>query len=165
MIKIQAHQISFCNWFRSKFTILTLFSSEKQFNQSVFCDWGTRRSVESVSSSRISNCSASLGHGLDQVVNHLRWDNHPLLLECVEQVTHVLQGSSLCLEHCCPIHPKRVRLGLNLGTWNAGGESGCCCSRGTVWCAVVHEVWTYRVELQFHTTFDGRQKTAKELNK
>ena len=38
-------------------------------------------SVVGVSSSRISKCPASVMHGLDQVVDHLRWDGHPPLLE------------------------------------------------------------------------------------
>ena len=75
--KDQAHQISFCNWFMSKFILLTIFSSKKKFNHSVFFDRG-----RGVPSSRINKCSASVRHGLDQVVNHLCWDGHPLLLEC-----------------------------------------------------------------------------------
>ena len=37
-------------------------------------------------------CSASPRHGLDQVVNHLRWDGHPLVLECLKQLTHICGG-------------------------------------------------------------------------
>ena len=53
----------------------------QQFNQSVFCDLGILRSVGGGGvSSRSINCSAYLWHGLGQLVNHLYWDGHPLLL-------------------------------------------------------------------------------------
>ena len=73
--KNEVHQISFCNWLRSKLMILTLFLSKKPFNHSVYFTmkghWGA--SVEDVSFPRINNCSSSSRHGLNQVVNHLRW--------------------------------------------------------------------------------------------
>ena len=43
--KNHVHQISFCNWFRSKFMILTPFSSKTQFSQSAFCEPGKHKSV------------------------------------------------------------------------------------------------------------------------
>ena len=72
--------------------ILTLFSSEKKFIHSVRCDWVTRASVGVASFSRINNCPASLRQGLDQVVKHLRWDGHLLLLECLKQLKHICRG-------------------------------------------------------------------------
>ena len=93
--KNQVHQISFCRWLRLKFMILTPFSSKKRFTHSVFFDWDTQTSIWGVSSSRISDCSASLRQGLDQVVNHLHLDGRPLLLECLKQLTHICRGVSL----------------------------------------------------------------------
>ena len=46
---------------------------------------------------RINNCSEPLRHELDQIVNHLHWDGHPLLLKCLKQLAAHLQGRSLCL--------------------------------------------------------------------
>ena len=53
----------------------------------------TLLSVRGVSSSIINNCPASLRHELGQVVNHLRWDGHPLLLECLNQLSCTFVGA------------------------------------------------------------------------
>ena len=71
------------------------------------------KSVEGVSSSRINNCSASLRHGLDEVVDDLCWDGHPLLLECMDQLTHVCQGVHSASNVSVPTHPECVQLALN----------------------------------------------------
>ena len=82
-------------------------------------------------SSRINNCPASLRHGLDQVVNHLRWDGHPLLLECLKQLRHI----------CRDVHPapnaslqlvESVFVWVNVwGQGQPGENFGRCCWRGT----------------------------------
>ena len=72
----------------------TLLVQEKVRSLGILLLFDTLKSVcvcvgGGVFSSRINNCPASLRHGLDQVVNHLRWDGHPLLLECLRQLTHI----------------------------------------------------------------------------
>ena len=83
---IKLDKISFCNWLRSNFMILTLFSYKKQFNQLVFCNWGTRKSARVVSLN-INYCSTSLRQRLDQVVNQWRWNGSSLLLKCLEKLS------------------------------------------------------------------------------
>ena len=86
------NHVSFYNWLGSKFRIWTLFLSKRKFNYLIFCDSVTRTSGEGVSS-RIKDWPASLRQGLDQVVNHLRWYGHPLLLlKSLEQLTHICRG-------------------------------------------------------------------------
>ena len=91
-LKIEFIIFRFATDLRSKCMILTLFSSKKKFSRSVSCDWGTRTSVRGMSFSSIDNCPASLRYGLDQVVNYLIWDGHPLLLECLKHLTHICKG-------------------------------------------------------------------------
>ena len=87
------------------------------------------------------------------------WDGHLLLLECLEQLTHVCRRRSLCLEHVCPTRPKCVQLGLNrAGNMGGRGEFGRCCWRGTVWCSVLLVVWLCHVEIQRHSKVDARNK-------
>ena len=110
--KNQIHQISFCHWFRSKFMIIALVSSKKQFKQWVFCDRGTHKSVWDVSW-RINNCSASLTTraGLGCESSALGWPPTPAgVIETTDM--HVL-GCSLCLRRVCPAHPHCVSLAIN----------------------------------------------------
>lgn len=41
---------------------------------------------------RVNNCPASPMHRLDQVVNHLPRNEHPLLLESLKQLVHIYRG-------------------------------------------------------------------------
>ena len=88
--KMRLIKFHFANWFRLKFMILTFFSFEKKFNHLEFCSGWTYTSVVGVPSSRINNCPESLW--LDQIVNHVRLNGHPLLLECLKQLTHTCRG-------------------------------------------------------------------------
>ena len=115
-----------------------------------------------MSSSRINNCPASLRHGLDQLVNHSRWDGHPLLLEGPKQLTHICRGV-FSASDTCPTRWKCACLGQSLGTRKARGEFGRYCWRGTVWCCVQHGFWHCRVEVQYRTTFDTRNETAENI--
>ena len=160
--KNHAHQILFRKWFRSKFMILTLFSSEEKFNRSVFRDWVTHTSVRGRGRGGPPRESITAHHlwGMDwsRVVSHLRWAGHPLLLECLKQLTHICKGRSLCLEPVSSTRSKRLCLGLTLGIGEAREEFRRCCWRGTVWCCVLHGVWRFRVEAQRHTTFGAWKK-------
>ena len=65
---------------------------------------------------------ASLRHGLDEVVDDLCWDGHPLLLECMDQLTHVCQGVHSASNVSVPTHPECVQLGLNLNLGDMEGQ-------------------------------------------
>ena len=90
-----------------------------------------------MSSSRINNCPASLRHRLEQAVNHLHWDGHPLLLECLKQLVHVWGVFTLPLQLVPRVFAS------SLGTWKARGKFGravgeelcdavCCMESGIV---------------------------------
>ena len=141
--------------------ILTLFSSRKKFNYSIVWDWATRTKVGSVSSSRINNCPASLRYGLDQVVTHMRWDDHPLQLEYLKQLMHIPRGVYSASSTSLQLVPSVFVWVKVWGQGKPGENFGRCCWRGTVWCCVLHGVWHCRVDVQCHSTFDARNKTAK----
>ena len=48
------------------------------------------------------NCRISPKHGLDQVVNRLSWDGHPLLQNRLEQLRHICRGSGVTSSTACP---------------------------------------------------------------
>ena len=133
--KDQVHHISFCNWSRSNFMILTLFASRKEFNTHMSgVGWGV--GVGWRCTSRESSISqAWTGSGCESVA--LGWPPTPVW---VSETTHVhLQGRSLCLEHVSLqlVPSVFVCLGLYLGTWKASGEFGHCCWRRTAWRCVL----------------------------
>ena len=88
------------------FNTLLLLKKRKKLSHSVFCDGGTCTPVAGVSPSKISNFSASLKHGLEQVVHLLWWQGHSLLLECFKRRHAHLQEHSLCLKHVSPTRSK-----------------------------------------------------------
>ena len=154
--KNQAHNVSFCNWLRSKFIMLTLFSSKKKFSHLVFCDWGTCTSVGGASSSTVNNCPASQRHGLGQVVNHLCWDGHRFLLECLKQLTYICRGIHSALNVFLQLVPSVF---VWVDVW--GCQRPVLLARN---CVVWHAAWGLVLswEVQCHTTFDTWNKTAKK---
>ena len=152
-----------------------LFLSKKKFSHSVFCKWGTHTSVGGMSSLRIDFCSATLRHGLDQVVNYLHWDGHPLLLECLNN-SRTLAGVFI-LPWTCLFNLFQVCLfgfTLSLGTltdWGPGenldivvGKEPCsvaCCMGSNV---VMLKCSAIR-HLMLETFDDVWNKTAKNKNK
>ena len=141
------------------FNTLLLLKKRKKLSHSVFCDGGTCTPVAGVSPSKISNFSASLKHGLEQVVHLLWWQGHSLRLECFKRRHAHLQEHLLCLKHVSPTRSSCVCWGWSLGTWKARGEFGHCCWRGTVWCGMLHGIWRCHVEIQCRTMFDLQHKT------
>ena len=144
----------------------TLFSSKKQFNQWLLCDWGKRRSAGGVrvSSSKISNCAASHRRGLDQVVSHLNWDGHPFLQESLKQLTTLAGAFTLPrtrLSNSSQVCSTGFRSGDTEGAgkrWNVRGW------RGFMWCGVLHRVWRCRVEILRRATFDAWNETERSVS-
>ena len=136
--KNRVHQISFCSWFRSKFMILTLFSSKKKFHHSVLCHWVTPTSVGGCSPLESMTTQHLLG---------MDWIR--LWITCARMATHscfsawnnscTFAGCSPCLRHVSPIRSKRVCLGLSLTTWKAWGEIWTLLARN---CEVFRAAWS-----------------------
>ena len=136
--------------------ILALFQENVQSLSTLLLrDMHISRGGGGVSSSRNNNCSASHRHGLDQVVDHLCWDGHPLLLEFRER----LPGRSLYPRTRLPDSFQMCSIQFQSGDMEAKGEFGRCCWRGTVWYGMLHGVWRC-AEIRRHATFDARSKTT-----
>ena len=104
---------------------------------------------------RINNCSASLGHGLDQVVNHLCEDGHPPLLEYLRQLTHICRGVQSASNKSLQLVPSLFVWVTVWGHGRPGENCGRCCWQGILCCCVLHGVLHCRVEVQCHRTFEA----------
>ena len=95
----------------------------------------------------IQELFSPLRHVLDQVVNHLCWYSHSLLLESLKQLAHICRGIHSALNTSLQLTPSAFVLGLSLGTGKAW-KGFWCCWWGTVWCGVLHGVWWCHVDVQ-----------------
>ena len=96
-----------------------------------------------------------------QLQGRSRWDGHPLLLECLKQLTHSDRGVHSGSHTSLQLVPS-VFVGVKVRGQGRPGENfgRFYCWRETVWCGVLHGVWHCRVEVQWHTMFDVRNNTA-----
>ena len=164
LTKYTVYQISFCNWFMSKFMILTLFSSNKQFNQLVFCDWGTCKSAEGVSWESITaqhllgmdwirlwiTCTGMATHSCWSA-----WNNSSTFTGVFTLPQTRLSNSSQVYSTGSKLIWAHGRPGENLDI--GVGEELCGIS-------LLHGVWHCHVELQRHTTFEAKKYAFLFLN-